>query len=47
MPIKVVAVPKPEFEKWLVEAKQKFASGTPEGEEPQPAKVAAVNTAAN
>lgn len=36
MPIKVVAVPKPEFEKWLVEAKQRFASGTPAGGERQP-----------
>ncbi len=31
MPIKVVAVSKPEFEQWLVEAKQKFASRTPRG----------------
>jgi cytochrome c oxidase subunit 2 len=47
MPIKVVAVPKPEFEQWLVEAKQKFASGTPAGREAQPTKVAAADPAAN
>lgn len=57
MPIKVVAVPKPEFQKWLVEAKQKFASTTPAGGTPaggtqpsddaQPTKIAAVNPAAN
>ncbi len=47
MPIKVVAVPKPEFEKWLVEAKQKFASRTPSGGGAQPTKIAAVNPAAN
>jgi cytochrome c oxidase subunit II len=57
MPIKVVAVPKPEFEQWLVQAKQKFASGTPAGGTPAegtqpgddvpPAKIAAVNPAAN
>ncbi len=29
MPIKVVAVPKPEFEKWLGEAKKKFAAAAP------------------
>jgi cytochrome c oxidase subunit 2 len=52
MPIKVVAVPKPEFEKWLVEAKQKFASmtpagGMPAGGEVQPTQVAVANPAAN
>lgn len=52
MPIKVVAVAKPEFEKWLVEAKQKFASETPSGETPagepaRPTEVAAANPAAN
>ena len=31
MPIKVVAVPKPEFEQWLGDAKKKFASGAPAG----------------
>ena len=34
MPIKVVAVPKPDYERWLVEAKQKFASNTPKGSPP-------------
>jgi cytochrome c oxidase subunit 2 len=29
MPIKVVAVPKPEYEKWLGEAKKKFAAASP------------------
>jgi len=29
MPIKVVAVPKPEYEKWLGEAKKKFAAAAP------------------
>jgi cytochrome c oxidase subunit 2 len=31
MPIKVVAVAKPEFDKWLVEAKKKFAAVPPSG----------------
>jgi cytochrome c oxidase subunit 2 len=47
MPIKVVAVSKPDFEKWLVEAKQKFASQAPAGGEAQPIKVATANPAAN
>ena len=34
MPIKVVALPKPEYEKWLVEAKQKFAAREPAGNPP-------------
>jgi len=34
MPIKVVAVPKPDFERWLVEAKQKFAATAPAGDPP-------------
>ena len=29
MPIKVVALPKPEFQKWLSEAKKKFAAAPP------------------
>ena len=50
MPIKVVAVSKPDFEKWLGEAKQKFASGTPAGGTPagndaQSTKIAAANPA--
>jgi cytochrome c oxidase subunit 2 len=52
MPIKVVALAKPEFEKWLVEAKTKFAS-TPPGDNPPrdsapplPTTVAAVSGAA-
>ena len=47
MPIKVVAVPKSEFERWLVEAKQKFASGAPAGGEAQAARVAAADMTAN
>jgi cytochrome c oxidase subunit 2 len=47
MPIKVVAVSKPEFEKWLGEAKQKFASRAPAGGEAQPTRIAAANPAAN
>ncbi len=31
MPIKVVAVAKPEFDKWLGDAKKKFAAAAPEG----------------
>ena len=34
MPIKVVAVPKPDFEKWLGEAKQKFAAAAPGDRQP-------------
>ncbi|MGD9617614.1 MAG: cytochrome c oxidase subunit II [Alphaproteobacteria bacterium] len=47
MPIKVVAVSKPEFERWLVEARQRFAAGAPAGEETQPTTVAAAAAAAN
>jgi cytochrome c oxidase subunit 2 len=47
MPIKVVAVPKPEFEQWLVQAKQKFASGAPAAGEARPTKIAATDPAAN
>jgi cytochrome c oxidase subunit 2 len=47
MPIKVVAVAKPEFEQWLVGAKQKFASGAPAESETQPTKVVAAAPAAN
>jgi cytochrome c oxidase subunit 2 len=42
MPIKVVAISKPDFDKWLGEAKKKFASATPDGAPPaQPTAVAA------
>ncbi len=34
MPIKVVAVPKPDCEKWLGEAKQKFAAAAPADRQP-------------
>ena len=53
MPIKVVAVPKPEFEQWLVEAKKKFASDAAGGRlragaaRRRPTTVAAANPAAN
>jgi len=52
MPIKVMAVAKPDFEKWLVEAKQKFASGAPAGgnpdnTKPDDTKIAAVTPPAN
>jgi cytochrome c oxidase subunit II len=47
MPIKVVAVSRPEFEQWLVEARQRFASGMPAREETQPTTVAAAAPAAN
>ena len=40
MPIKVVALPKPEFDKWLGEAKKKFAAAPPSDE--APGRVAAV-----
>ena len=43
MPIKVVAVSKPEFEQWLVQVKQKFASK----DLPQAENIAAANPAAN
>jgi cytochrome c oxidase subunit 2 len=44
MPIKIVALPKPEFEKWLAEAKQRFASRAPSPspvQQPQDTKLAA------
>ncbi len=47
MPIKVVAVPKPEFEQWLVQARQRFASGAPQGADTQGTKIAAADPAAN
>ena len=34
MPIKVVAVEKPEFDKWLEDAKKKFASDRPPADQP-------------
>jgi cytochrome c oxidase subunit 2 len=34
MPIKVVAVPKPEYEKWLGDAKKKFAAAAPGDSQP-------------
>jgi cytochrome c oxidase subunit 2 len=34
MPIKVVAMPKPEYEKWLGEAKKKFAAASPGDSQP-------------
>jgi cytochrome c oxidase subunit II len=40
MPIKVVALSKPEFQKWLGEAKKKFAAAPPADQ--APAQVAAV-----
>ena len=44
MPIKVVALAKPEFEKWLAEAKTKFASTAPGDNPPaQPTAVAAAS----
>jgi cytochrome c oxidase subunit II len=44
MPIEIVAMAKPDFEKWLGEAKKKFASDAPGGAAPaqRPALVAAV-----
>jgi cytochrome c oxidase subunit 2 len=47
MPIKVVAVSRPEFEQWLVEARQRFASSMPAREETQPTALAATAAAAN
>ena len=42
MPIEVKAVPKPDFDKWLADAKKKFATATPHGAPPaNPTVVAA------
>lgn len=41
MPIKVVAVPRPEFDRWLGEAKKKFAGAAPEGDRPAQATTVA------
>ena len=41
MPIKVVAMPKPEFDKWLGEAKTKFAAAPSAGGQNTPAGPAA------
>jgi cytochrome c oxidase subunit 2 len=43
MPIKVVAVAKPDFDKWLAQAKQKFSSSEPEPGAPKAAVVAAAD----
>jgi cytochrome c oxidase subunit II len=45
MPIKIVALAKPDFEKWLADAKKKFADAAPLGPSPPPTRIAATAAA--